>query len=382
MQPRRHLLAMCSVLLMAALLAACAAPAAAPAPPADTPVPPVDTPVPPPAESDPVAVVQSWVEAINSGDVDAALDLFTEDSRYRMHYTANNKDELRWVFTWLTGLETEFEILNCRPQDDKADCSLTVTDGCIAISASPTLPVKSTFTVQDGKIKEAAGSGTGPEWSAYWSFVPVVQSWERVFRPEDYAFLSKNEGTYDAAKVAIKLCRDYENVVKTQEPATAAAAQSLVNALNNGDGDAALALLPNEAKFQMLNDKAAGAEELRSMFNWLAGKETQYQISDCEWQGIAIQCAVSVTDGCIAASGAADGLHGTMVFLSEEDGTLRQVNIAPRPVERKTYQTWLEAETAWAAEAHADELAQTEGYSRAAGEMAVQLCREYATAQK
>ena len=37
MQPRKHLLATCSVLLIAALLAACAAPAAAPAPP---PIPP------------------------------------------------------------------------------------------------------------------------------------------------------------------------------------------------------------------------------------------------------------------------------------------------------------------------------------------------------
>ena len=42
----------------------------------------------------------------------------------------------------------------------------------------------------------------------------------------------------------------------------------------------------------------------------------------------------------------------------------------------------LAAETAWAAEAHADELAQAEGYSRAAGEMAVQLCQEYAESLK
>jgi purine nucleosidase/pyrimidine-specific ribonucleoside hydrolase len=117
------------------------------------------------------------------------------------------------------------------------------------------------------------------------------------------------------------------------------------------------------------------------MFDWLAGKETQYQISDCEWQGIATQCAVSVTDGCIVASGAADGLHGKMTFYSLEDGTLRQVNVAPSAVERKAYQTWLEAEAAWASANRADELAQAEGYSQAAGEMAVQLCREYAVAQ-
>ncbi|HRI56800.1 MAG TPA: hypothetical protein PK170_06855 [Anaerolineae bacterium] len=42
----------------------------------------------------------------------------------------------------------------------------------------------------------------------------------------------------------------------------------------------------------------------------------------------------------------------------------------------------LAAETAWAAEAHADELAQAEGCSRAAREMAVQLCQEYAETLK
>jgi hypothetical protein len=87
---------------------------------------------------------------------------------------------------------------------------------------------------------------------------------------------------------------------------------------------------------------------------------------------------VSVTDGCIAASGAADGLNGKMTFYSEEDGTLRQVNVAPTAVERKAYETWLEAETAWASANRADELAQAEGYSQEAGEMAVQLCKEYA----
>jgi hypothetical protein len=170
--------------------------------------------------------------------------------------------------------------------------------------------------------------------------------------------------------------------MKIQEPATAAAAQGLVDAINSGDADAALALLTDEAKFGMLNDKAEGAEELRSMFDWLAGKETQYQINDCEWQGISTQCAVSVTDGCIAASGAVDGLHGKMTFYSEEDGTLRQVNVAPPAAERKPYEAWLEAETAWASANRADELAQAEGYSQEAGTMAVKLCKEYAETLK
>lgn len=390
MQPK-HLSATLTFVLTLALLACCAGPVAAPAatpvpPPAATPVPPAPTPVPPEAAAtDSFAIVQAWVDAIYSGDVDQALSYFTDDGKYQVHYNAYDKESMRWVFNWLAGLETNQENFDCQPQDDKLACTYMVLDGCIAAFDPEGLPVKATFTFQDGKIKEVTGfTVAGPEWDGYWDFVTVVQAWERVFRPEDYAFYTKNEGTYDAAKTAIKLCRDYENVVKIQEPATAAAAQGLVNAINSSDTDAALALFTqsDETKFRVMSNEALGADQMGAMFDWLAGKETQYQISDCEWQGIATQCAVSITDGCIAASGAADGLHGKMTFYSLEDGTLRQVNVAPSAVERKGYQAWLEAETAWASGDRAEDLAQAEGYSQEAGAMAVKLCQEYAGAAK
>lgn len=384
MQPRKHLLATCSVLLMVALLAACAAPAAAPT---AWPSAPTDTPMPPAAESDPVAVVQAWVEALNSGDVDAVLAHMTDDISFAVwEYYANGKEDLRrWILDWWVGLDTEYKSVACEPKENEVSCAMNVVDGCIAaFGATDGLPTKVTFVVQpDGKISKVTGRLDGAGWNDYFgSWSPPAQAWMRVNRAEELTQIDPNPDRRQAGALQIKLCRDYEAAVKIQEPATAAAAQGLVEALNSGDTDAALAVLTGDARFGMLNDKAEGAEQLRAMFDWLAGKGTQYQITDCEWQGISSQCAVTVIDDCIAASGAADGLHGKMTFYSEEDGTLRQVSVAPSAVERKAYQAWLEAETAWAAEAHADDLAQTEGYSKAAGEMAVQLCREYATAQK
>ena len=63
MQPKKHLLATFSVLLIAALLVACASPAAAPtatpvSPPA-TPIPPAPTPIPPTPEPTPVAAIEA-----------------------------------------------------------------------------------------------------------------------------------------------------------------------------------------------------------------------------------------------------------------------------------------------------------------------------------
>ena len=56
------------------LLAGACVPAPAP-PPTPTPVPPTPTP-------DPAAPVKAWVDAMNSGDVDAALALFTDDLKF------------------------------------------------------------------------------------------------------------------------------------------------------------------------------------------------------------------------------------------------------------------------------------------------------------
>ena len=120
MQPRKHLLTTCSVLLIAALLAACAAPAAAeatPVPPTDTPMPPADTPAPPAAKSDPVSVVQAWADAIYSGDVDAALSS-SPTTAITCLATQRRKESMRWVFSWLAGLETKWEFLDCQPDAD------------------------------------------------------------------------------------------------------------------------------------------------------------------------------------------------------------------------------------------------------------------------
>jgi len=73
-------------------------------------------------------------------------------------------------------------------------------------------------------------------------------------------------------------------------------------------------------------------------------------------------------------------MPGKVTFYSLEDGTLHQFSAFLLVTERKAYEEWLEAEAAWASADRADELAQAEGYSKGAGEMAVKLCREYAAA--
>ncbi len=376
MQPRRHLLATCSVLLMAVLLAACAAPAAAPT---AIPAPPTDTPVPPTAALDPAAVAQSWMNAINDGDLDAALALMAPGARISGVFTQPPPN----VFKWWIDIKVRYSASECQLNGDQLTCEFIMTDdGCITASGNTHgLPLRYTFTMQDGEIQSVLVEIVGnDDWDSYGTWLAEEDAWERAFRAEDHAKIDYANG--EGGEIAIKLCQDYADFLETQVPVITASAQALVDAINGGDVDAALALLTDDAEFQVWTDEATGAEQLRPLFDWLAGKGTQYQITDCTWEDIDLVCAMSAVDGCTTAYGATDGLPGKVRFYSLEDGTLRQVSGALTVGPRKEYQTWLEAETAWAAEAHADELAQTEGYSKAAGEMAVQLCREYATAQK
>jgi len=74
------------------------------------------------------------------------------------------------------------------------------------------LPVKATFVIQDGKVKQAIGYGTGSEWDSYWEFVDAETAWAAVNRAEEWAKfrpLSK-----EFAPVAVKLCKEYAESLK------------------------------------------------------------------------------------------------------------------------------------------------------------------------
>ena len=180
----------------------------------------------------------------------------------------------------------------------------------------------------------------------------------------------------------VRLCNEWAAAMKTQPAATEAAAQAWVAALNSGDVDAALAFFKGETMFKFWNDTSQGEEQMRAMFDWLVGKETLYQITNCEWQGTGVTCDVTAVDGCIAASEVPGGVHGKLTLNAHEDGTLKSVVGVLLVAERKAYQTWLDAERAWAAAERADELAQAEGYSKPAGAMVVKLCKEYGESLK
>lgn len=331
--------------------------------------------------NDPIAVVQAWHDAINNGDLDGVLALMTEDATIK-----GWRPPVRGVLNWLIDIKTHFGVQDCQQDGEQLACDVIMTDdGCITASGNTHgLPLHHVFAMQDGKIHDVSYGdvATTEDWDRYGKWLEGEDAWAKAFRAEEWA-ISDRAVNSDAGEIAIKLCQEYADFLEKQVPVITASAQALVDAINGGDVDAAVALLIEDAKVTFAKDQAAGKDQLSSLFNWLAGKETQVQIKDCVWQGDKLVCTMSVVDGCMAASGAPEGLpDGMITFLPQEEGALRNVVGVLSVTERKPYEAWLEAEAAWASANRADEFAQAEGYSREAGAMAVKLCREYAETLK
>ena len=225
--------------------------------PAATP-PSTPTPIPPSPTPDPAAPVQAWVDALNSGDVDAALAPFADDVQYHFIFDAIRKEHVRSVFDWLVGIEAKYKIVDCQqPQSDRVECAFTVSDGCIIpYGAVDSLAVKGVYVVgDDGKIKQVTGATEGVEWDNYWKYGDAVLAWQKANRAEE-AFKVENSPPKEGGAVQIKLCKEYAESLKaapeaaavTTEPMSEAEklARTVADAHDRGDLDAAMGLFVDE----------------------------------------------------------------------------------------------------------------------------------------
>jgi hypothetical protein len=171
--------------------------------------------------------------------------------------------------------------------------------------------------------------------------VAVVQAWHAALNNGDLdgaLALMTEDATISGWRPPVRGVLDWWIDIKTHF--------GVQDCQQDGEQLACDVIMTDDASYRIWDDEATGADQMRSMFDWLAGKETQYQIADCVWDGFGVACSMSVVDGCIAAFGAPDGLPGTMSFYPLEDGTLRRVVGLLDLSGRQSYGDWLEAEAA------------------------------------
>lgn len=240
-------------------------PTATPDPPTPTPAPPTATPLPPAPAVDAVAPVKAWVEAINRGDVDAALALFTDRVRYLFVFDATGKEQLHGVFDWMVGIESKFVIDNCQQtKNDQAVCTFTHSSGCTAAyGATDGLAMKGTYSLaEDGKIRLVMGKTEGAEWDSVSKWTDKVLSWQQANRAEEAAKADYSLGKAGGA-VQIKLCKEYAESLKAA-PAAAAPVKM---------GEGQVLLIAQERSLDM---QIALYNEVNVMISML--KEAGYQV--------------------------------------------------------------------------------------------------------
>ncbi len=237
-------------------------PTATPVPPTPTPEPPTATPLPPTPALDAVAPVKAWVEAINRGDVDAALALFTDRVRYVFVFDAMGKEQLRGVFDWLVGIESKFVIDNCeQPQNGQAVCTFTYVDGgCLpAYGANAGLAMKGTYSLaEDGKIRMVLGATEGAGWDDYWKWAEAAQAWQKANRPEEAATV--DSGGKAGGAVQIKLCKEYAESLKAAAAAPVKMGEGKVLLIARKDSYDMELTLTKEVAVMMKMIEAAGYE--------------------------------------------------------------------------------------------------------------------------
>ncbi|MGD2178195.1 MAG: nuclear transport factor 2 family protein [Anaerolineae bacterium] len=110
-------------------------------------------------ETDLVAVVTDYYEAVNAGDVEAALALFADDGVVYMPVpppgmpdTYTGKEEIRGWIEGEVAMNTQFDLVDSEVDGTKVTATTSVADDVLRSFGLTSLEAKDEFTIQDGKM--------------------------------------------------------------------------------------------------------------------------------------------------------------------------------------------------------------------------------------
>ena len=171
--------------------------------------------------------MKAWVTATNGGDVDGALALFNDELSFMLFdTTASNKDELRSIFDWSAGKETEFQIKDCQPRPEIIICTMSALDACMTASGLTNgLPLDMVFTIGgDGKIQRVTGALSGMAWPDYSSaFLFPQDQWLRANFADEAKKIGTLQDRREAGALQARMCRAYAESLKVTPTAAPAA---------------------------------------------------------------------------------------------------------------------------------------------------------------
>ncbi len=168
----------------------------------------------PPAAGDLVGQVNAFMSALNRGDVEAVMAMFTDDAEYRAAHVGVGKPQVRTVIEYLDGTGLRLIWSECAQTGQEVSCNVFGRDDAMAVNGTPGVRFKPyTFTFKDGKIQKIMGTADGPEWAANSAASKEATTWLATNRADEWKKVTDEKGglirNAQTAPEIIRLLREY-----------------------------------------------------------------------------------------------------------------------------------------------------------------------------
>ena len=104
-------------------------------------------------ETDPLSVVDSWLEALNTGDVDAALSYLADDAQITSDQVYTGKQGIRGWYESIVGANAASTLSDCQVDGETVTCNNVYTDDGLQAIGVDFLEGELVLVVRDGKIQ-------------------------------------------------------------------------------------------------------------------------------------------------------------------------------------------------------------------------------------
>ncbi|MGD8465436.1 MAG: nuclear transport factor 2 family protein [Anaerolineae bacterium] len=104
-------------------------------------------------ETDPLAIVNSWLEALNAGDVDAALSYLADDAQITSDQVYTGKEEIRGWYEAQVEANGASTLSDCQVDGETVTCISSYTDDGLQAMGVDFLEGELVLVVRDGKIQ-------------------------------------------------------------------------------------------------------------------------------------------------------------------------------------------------------------------------------------
>jgi hypothetical protein len=323
----------------------------------------------------PLEVAAAYEAAWNTFDANTVGALFAEP--FYARYSGNvMKDRETWSQGWpygmARGLQMKIKLRDCQESVDSVTCTVASITDCFEMDVIETL------TVKDGKIVKLDHREI-PEENIRWEkYADAVEQWAAKQDPKEWqaysAEVARGRYGYEWGSAFAEFCRKYEAAqAQIQDPTAVVAAWQ--NAINDGDLDAALALMTPSAEI-------VDWGSTRNTLDWWIDIATNDSTPNCQPQASGLVCTFKHGDDCIAAFGAPEGLPVRYSFTFQDD-KIDRVVVQTVGDQWADYGEWSDKELAWAGANRAEELTKIDFDTLSqGGDSAIKLCREYAETLK